>query len=130
MEAKPRGMLWMMSAAWRNLPPGALWRAPRALLEGCLVARTNKFTLLDDAMGGSGGAATGTGTGKAGRQRQVARLHDAGGERRHLFGVGEGPAAAVVGAEQGSRGAERKQFVSEQWILSCKSLGRPLVYHL
>lgn len=31
-------------------------------------------------------------------------------------------------------GAERKQFVkkfvNEQWILSCKSLGRSFVYHL
>jgi len=31
-------------------------------------------------------------------------------------------------------GAERKQFVkkfvNEQWILSCKSLGRSLAYHL
>ena len=31
-------------------------------------------------------------------------------------------------------GAEKRQFitkfVNEQWILSCKSLGRPLVYHL
>jgi hypothetical protein len=53
-EVKSRGMLWMMSAAWRNLPPGALWRAPRALLEGRSVARTNKFTLLDDVVRVSG----------------------------------------------------------------------------
>jgi hypothetical protein len=134
MKAKPRGMLWMMPAAWRNLLPGALWRAPRALLEGRLVARTSKFTLLDDAMRGSGDAAAGSWVGKAGRRQRLAMVCDRGGKRRLLFGIGEGPAEAAAGAKQVSMGVKRKQFVkkfvSEQWILSCKSLGRPLAYRL
>ncbi len=44
----------------------------------------------------------------------------------HL-GVGEGPAEAIAEAKQESMAVKRKQFVSEQWILSCESLGRPLV---
>ncbi len=52
------------------------------------------------------------------------------------------PGAAVLADEGSTRGwtracrmgAEKRQFVkkfvNEQWILSCKSLGRSLVYHL
>jgi hypothetical protein len=97
-EVKSRGMLWMMSAAWRNLPPGALWRAPRALLEGRSVARTNKFTLLDDVVRVSGGAAAEGWVGDAGRRQRLTGIHDPGGECRHLFGADEGPAEA--GAKQ------------------------------
>ena len=83
-------------------------------------------------MWGLGGAAEGSWVGQAGRRQRLVGTRVPGGERRHLFGVGEGPAEAE--AKQVSTGVERiqfvKKFVSEQWILSCKSLGRPLVYHL
>ena len=85
-------------------------------------------------MWGFGGAAEGSWVGQAGRRQRLAGVRDPGGVRRHLFGVGEGPAEAGAEAKQVSMGVERIQFVkksvSEQWILSCKSLGRPLVYHL
>ena len=128
------GMLWMVSAGWVNHLPGVHWRAPELLSEGLPRDRTNKCTLLDDAMQGFGGAAASDGIGEADRQRRVIGLSHPGGERRHLFGAGEGPAEAVAEAKQESMGVERiqfvKKFVSEQWILSCKSLGRPLVSHL
>jgi len=60
----------------------------------------NMFTLLDDAVRGFGGAAAREWAGKADRQRQLLGLHDPGGGRRHLFGVGEGPAEAAAGAKQ------------------------------
>jgi hypothetical protein len=41
MKAKPMGMLWMTPMEWRNLLPGVLWRARKALLEDRLVARMN-----------------------------------------------------------------------------------------
>jgi hypothetical protein len=134
MKANPMGMLWMIPTGWPDHPLKAAWPGRKVPPQGSSVARMNKFTLLEDATGDCGGAATGRGTGKAGPRRQAARLHDAGGERRHLFGAGEGSAEAATEAKQETMGVKRKQFVkkfvSEQWILSCKSLGRPLVYHL
>ncbi len=98
------------------------------------MARTNKFTLLDDAMGGFGGAAAEGWSSDTSRRQRLVGMHHPGGERRHLFGAGEGPTEAVAGAKQVSMEVKRRQFVkkfvSEQWILSCKSLGRPPVYHL
>ncbi len=38
--------------------------------------------------------------GEAGRRRKLFALHDPGGERRLLFGVGEGPAEAVAEAKE------------------------------
>lgn len=38
--------------------------------------------------------------GKAGRRQRLVGARHAGGERRRLFGVGEGPAEAVAGAKQ------------------------------
>jgi len=61
---------------------------------------TNMFTLLDDAVRGFGAAAASGEIGEADRQRQRVGLHDASGERRHLFGVGEGPTEAIAGAKQ------------------------------
>jgi hypothetical protein len=128
------GILWMMPKAWGSPLPGLLRRARKDLPDGRLAPRMNKFTLLDDAAWGIGGAAAEGWVGQSGRRRQGVGLYVPGGGRRLLFGVGEGPAEAVAEAKQESIGAERKQFVkkfvSEQWILSCKSLGRPLVYHL
>jgi hypothetical protein len=134
IEAKPIGMLWMTPAGRPDHLLRMARRAQKDLPESRLVARMNKFTLLDDAVRGFGGAAAEGWVSETDRQRQLTGMHDADGERRHLFGTGEGPTEAVAEAKQVSRGVERiqfvKKFVSEQWILSCKSLGRPLVYHL
>ena len=62
--------------------------------------RTNKFTLLDDAMRGFGGAAAVGWVGETDQQPQLPRVHHPGGKRRRLFGGGEGPAEAVAGAKQ------------------------------
>jgi hypothetical protein len=99
MRVEPGGILWMMPAAWRNPLPGVLWQARKALPEGRLVARMNKFTLLDDATQGFGGAAPGAWVGETSRRQRLVGIPDPGGESRHLFGVGESPAEA--GAEQG-----------------------------
>jgi hypothetical protein len=92
------------------------------------------FTLLAEPGGGFNGVPAVGWVGQTSRRQRLVGMHHPGGERCHVFGAGEGPAEAVAGAKQESMGAERKQFVkkfvSEQWILSCKSLGRPLVYHL
>jgi len=52
IKVKPIGMLWMISAGWLNHRSGAAWQARKAPLEGRLIARMNKFTLLDDAVRG------------------------------------------------------------------------------
>ena len=104
------GMLWMVSAGWVIHLPGVRWRAPEALPEGLLMDRMRKFTLLDDAMRGFGGAAASDGVGEADRRRRVIGLSHPGGERRHLFGVGEGPAEAVAGAKQDRRTVSRKDL--------------------
>jgi hypothetical protein len=58
--------------------------------------------------------------------------HPANCELRVTLRAGEG--SIREGAASFRVGAIRRQFVkkfvSEQWILSCKSLGRPLVSHL
>ena len=100
MKVNPIGMLWMMPAGRRNRLLAVAWRALRALPQGHLMTWTNKFTLLDDAVRGIGGAAAEGQVGEAGQQRQLLRLYDVGDERRRLFGVGEGPAEAVAGAKQ------------------------------
>ncbi len=103
------------------------------LSKGSLTARMNKLTSLDNALRGFGGIATGGRLGDAAQRRQFAGRRDLGDERRHLFGVGEGPAEAAAKHESIGLKKRRqfvKKFVSEQWILSCKSLGRSLVYHL
>ncbi len=83
---------------------------------------------------GLGGVPAEGWVGEIRRRQRLAGRHDPSGECRHLFGAGEGPAEALAEAKQVSMGVERiqfvKKFVSEQWILSCQSLGRPLVYHL
>jgi hypothetical protein len=98
------------------------------------MGRMNKLTVLGATLRGFGGVPPGRSIGDASRRQRLTGSCDPGGERRYLVGVGEGPAEAVAGVNQVSMGVERtqfvKKFVSEQWILSCKSLGRPLVYHL
>jgi hypothetical protein len=130
MKAKPMGMLSMVPAGHLNrLPRSTRW-ALKTPPHGYLVARTRKFTLLDDAVRRFGGAAVTGGIGEVGRRQRLVGVRGPSGKRRLLFGASESPAEA----KQESIGAKRKEFVkkfvSEQWILSCKSLGRPLVYHL
>ena len=64
------GMLWMMPAGWLNHLLGAAWRARKALSEGRLMGRTNKFTLLDAAgrvLRGCAGKGWGSEAGRAAR---------------------------------------------------------------
>ncbi len=59
-----------------------------------------KLTLLDDAVRGFGGAAATGWVGATGQRQHSVGMHHPGGERRHLFGVGEGLAEAVAEAKQ------------------------------
>ena len=113
MKAKPMGTLWMTPAVWLSRLSRTARRARKALPEGHLVARTNKSTLLDDAVWGFEGTAAGRPVGEPGRRQRLARTHDPSRERRHLFGVGEGPAEAVAEAKQ-----ERARWGRGAW--SCK----------
>jgi hypothetical protein len=113
----------VVPAEWRNLLPGIPWRGLETLQEGYLGERTNKFTLLAGPAERCRGEPPGGWVGKAGRTQRLVGVRDPGGER-----------LAEAVAKQVTIVVKRKQFVkkfvSEQWILSCKSLGRPLVYHL
>ena len=81
-----------------------------------------KFTLLDAAVRGFRGVPAEGWVGQPGRQRQRVGLYVPGGERRLLFGVGEGPTEAVAEAKQGNVGMMRKRFdgelVTEPWLLN------------
>ncbi len=72
----------------------------------------NKLTALGGIAGGFRGVPAGEWGGEAGRRQRLVAVHDPGGERRHLFGVGEGSAEAVAGAKQ-----ERTciQFSTSSW---------------
>jgi hypothetical protein len=126
---KPTGMIVLMLPTWLSRPATAAWRALEALSEGGLVARMNKFTLLGDAKWAFGRAAESSGVGEAGRRQRLAGIHDPGGERRHLFGAGEGPAEAVAEAKQDWVVMPEicVNFVS---VATGKSLLAPLVTHL
>ena len=63
-----------------------------------------KFTVLAALGWGLKGAAAGRWGDEAGRRQRLVGMHDPGGKRRHLFGVGEGPAEAVAGAKQDGLG--------------------------
>jgi hypothetical protein len=80
----------------------AAWQAPEVLSEGGLMDGTRKLTVLYDAVRGFGGAAASSEIGEADRRQQLVGLHEVGGERHLLFGVGEGPAEAVARARQDS----------------------------
>ncbi len=103
MNAKPMGMLRMMPAGRRDSLPGDR-----------LVARMSKSTLLDDAVRGFGGAAAGGRVGEIGRRQRLTGVCDPGGERRHLFGVGEGPTEAVAEAKQGRTRVQSATTAGEQ----------------
>jgi hypothetical protein len=77
MKANPMGMLWMIPTGWPDHPLKAAWPHRKVPPQGSLVARMNEFTLLDDAMGGSGGAAAGSVAG-------LARLADSDRSRGHM----------------------------------------------
>ena len=117
MRAKPVGMLWMMSAGWQNRPPEVPRRVLEGLPEGCLGRGMNKFTLLADRAGGFRGVAAGVWDDGTSRRHRLAGIHHPGGERCHVFGVGEGPAEA----KQDGIGVIRKRFdrelVTEPWLL-------------
>ena len=123
------GMPWMVPAGWRNRLPEVPWRALEALPEGRLGHGMNKFTLLDDAVRGFGGAAPEGRTDEAGRRQRLAEVRDPSGEHRRLFGVGEGPVEAVAGAKQDWVVMPEicVNFVS---VATGKSLLAPLVTHL
>jgi hypothetical protein len=129
MKAKPRGILWMMAAAWWNPLPGVLWRGRKALPEGRSVARMNKLTLLDHVVWGFWSLAGRGRIGRASRRGHLTGVRDPGVERRHLFGVGEGPAEDVTEAKQALMGMPEicVSFVS---VATGKSLLAPLVTHL
>ena len=90
----------MAPAGWLDDLPGAASQALEALPECHLGAGTNKFTLLASPAGGIGRPAAGGWVGKASRRQRLTGVCDPGGERRHLFGVGEGPTEAVAEAKQ------------------------------
>jgi len=123
------GMPWMIPAGWLDDLPGAASEALEAPPERHLTHGTNIYALLDDAVRGFGGAAAEGWDDEAGRRQRVTRRSDSGGERRHLFGVGEGPAEAVAGAKQDWVVMPEicVNFVS---VATGKSLQAPLVTHL
>jgi hypothetical protein len=91
----------------------------------------NKFTLLDDAVRGFGGAAAGRQVSEAGRRQRLVGIHAPGDSRRHLFGAGEGPVEAVAGAKQESEdqclsescesGRVGQKWVSRHVLATCQS---------
>ena len=129
MKVKPMGMLWMMPAGWSDHLARADRWAQKGLPEGRLVARMRKFTLLDDAVRGFRAVPAEGWVGEAGRRQRLVGIHDPGGERRRLFGVGEGPAEGVAEAKQYSRAMPELcvNFVS---VATSKSLQAPLVTYL
>ncbi len=134
MNARPVRMLWMMLAGWRSSPPEGTWRTPKAPSVSRLMGWMNKFMLPAHPAEGFSGGPAGEWHSETGRRQRLVGVRDPGGKRRLLFGAGKGPAEAVARTKQESTEARRRQsfkkFVSEQWILSCKSLGRPLVYQV
>ncbi len=130
MKAKPMRMLWMVPAGWLNDLPGAASRPFDALPEHHKTHGTNKFTLLDDAVRGIGGAAAGRRIDETGWRQRLVRVHHPSGECRHLFGVGEGPAEAIAGAKQGRMGARPEFCVNFVSVATGKSRQAPLVTQL
>ena len=74
------------------------------------MARMSKFTLLAGPAEGCRGGPPGGWGGKAGRRQRLLGVRDPGGERRLLFGVGDGSAEAIAGVKQENVGVARKQF--------------------
>jgi hypothetical protein len=102
----------MTPAGWLNHRSGVAWRARKASPEGRLVARMNKFTLLDDAMRGFGAAAAEGWVGDAGRRQHLVGIHDPSGERATCLAQAQAPPkpqhAANNAAKRPFRGLEQK----------------------
>jgi hypothetical protein len=83
------------------------------------MQKMNKFTLLDAAVGGFRVWPAGERGGEDGRRQRLMGAHDPSGERRLLFGVGEGPTEAAAGAKQVGMGVMWNPFdkglVTEPW---------------
>ncbi len=129
-KANPTGVFWMIPAGWLNDLPGVASRTLEALPKRHLTHGMNIYTLLDDAGRGIGAAAAQGWVGETDRQRRFPRIHHASGERRYLFGVGEGPAEAVAGAKQEWMGARPEFCVNFVSVATGKPLQAPLVTHL
>jgi len=73
------------------------------------MERMNKLTALGAAPGGFRAAAAGRWDGEASRKQRLVGMHDPGGERRRLFGVGEGHAEAVAKQRMDSRDRDARR---------------------
>ncbi len=86
------------------------------------MERMSIYTLLADPAGGFRGGPAGEWDDETGRRQRLIGVHDPCGERRLLFGAGEGPAKAVAKAKQASMGMTRKRFdrelVTKPWPLN------------
>ncbi len=100
MKIEPIGMLGMIRAERPDHRPRAARWTDECPLKGRLMDGMRKFTLLGGPAGDISHSAAGGWAGEAGRRRKLFALHDPGGERRLLFGVGEGPAEAVAEAKE------------------------------
>jgi hypothetical protein len=66
------------------------------------MGRMNELTVLGGTPRGLRGVPAWERGDEAGRRQRLVGIRDAGGERRRLFGVGEGPTDAIAGAKQES----------------------------
>ena len=64
------------------------------------MGRMRKLTVLGGRVRQFRGAVAEGWGGETGRRQRLVGMPDAGGKRRHLFGVGEGPTEAVAEAKQ------------------------------
>jgi hypothetical protein len=90
----------MLSAGWPDHPLRTARRVRKGLPKGHLTHGTNMFTLLAGPPGGFRGVPAEEWAGEIGRRQRLAGIHDPGGERHHLLGVGEGPAEVAAEAKQ------------------------------
>jgi hypothetical protein len=102
-KSRLMGVPCMVPTGWLDHPLRTTRCVRKGLLEGRLMGWMNKFTLLDDATRGFGGAGAGRWGGEASRRQRLIGVHDPGGDRRLLFGAGAAEAGA--GAKQERIGA-------------------------
>jgi len=96
-------MLWMQLVEW----PDHLLRTDRRVEQGPPNGYLAHEYVYASARcrGGFRGVPAGGWGGEVSERQYVAGVHDSGGERRLLFGAGEGPTEAVVEAQCGSSDA-------------------------
>jgi len=86
------------------------------------MGRIRKLTVLSGTSRGPRRMSARGHDDETGRRQRLTGIRNPGGVRRHLFGVGEGPAEAVAEAKQESTGVMRKQvggeLVTEHWPLN------------